>query len=172
MILRPALLGGEALLLGWRLDRRRHAAGWDSGEGAARRGGRWNSRGRPAVYASLDAATAILEVAVHKGFPVLDSDPHVMTSFILSDPEGVHVVEPAEVPNPNWLVPGVPSAGQQGFGDGLLSRHGVFAVPSVVSRQSWNIVFDPRRTARRIVLRGQEAFALDPRLAPPGGGGA
>lgn len=167
MIPRPALLGGEALLLGWRLDRARHAAAWASGEGAVRRGGRWNSRGVRAVYASLDAATAILEVAVHKGFAVLDTDPHVMTCFALPEPGAVHVVEPAEVPNPNWLTPGPPSAGQQAFGDSLLARHGMVALPSAVSRNSWNLLIAPERAAGGFALRGQERFALDPRLSPP-----
>jgi RES domain-containing protein len=166
VILRPALLGGEGILVGWRLDRRRHAAEWASGEGAARAGGRWNSRGVRCVYASLDASAAILDVAVHKSVRVLDSDPHVMTFFLLPDPASVHVVEPDDVPNPNWLVPCVPSGEQQRFGDALLARHGIVALPSVVSRYGWNLLLDPVRAAGRFALRRQEAFALDPRLSP------
>ncbi|WP_196796267.1 RES domain-containing protein [Acidiphilium cryptum] len=52
-----------------------YAASWDNGEGAHLGGGRWNSRGVRAVYYSLDPATAILEVAVHKGFGILDTPP-------------------------------------------------------------------------------------------------
>lgn len=162
----PGLGGGE--LLAWRLDRARHAASWDSGEGAARLGGRWNARGVHAVYCSLDAATAILEVAVHKGFRVLDTEPHVLTVLLLADPGAVHVVRPDGVPNPNWLRPGLPSAGQQEFGSAMLARHGMLAIPSVVSTHSWNLVFDARRTAGLYALRAQERFALDPRLHPPG----
>ena len=86
----------------------KRAAGWDSGEGAYRFGGRWNSRGVRAVYGSLDPATAILEVAVHKGFKTLDTVPHVLTAVTISNPLRIHVVEPAAVPNPNWLIPGDP----------------------------------------------------------------
>ena len=75
MIPLPPLLGGKDLI-GWRIDNNRHAATWDSGEGSFRFGGRWNSRGVRAVYCSLDPATAILEVAVHKGFRVLDTVAH------------------------------------------------------------------------------------------------
>ena len=32
-----------------------------TGSGAALRGGRWNTKDMPAVYASLDAATTVLE---------------------------------------------------------------------------------------------------------------
>jgi RES domain-containing protein len=39
------------------------------------------------------------------------------------------------------------------------------AVPSVVSRHSWNLVFDAGRGGG-YALHGQERFALDPRLHP------
>ena len=55
----PAPLDGSALVA-WRLDQARHAATWDSGEGAHLVGGRWNTRGVRAVYCSIDPATAIL----------------------------------------------------------------------------------------------------------------
>lgn len=161
----PGALGaGE--IIGWRLDQQRFAATWDSGEGAFRFGGRWNSKGVRAVYASLDASTAILEVAVHKGFRVLDTMPHALTAFEISDPAFVHVINTGDVPNPNWLRPGVPSAGQQQFGDSLLRNHLFVAIPSVVSSRSWNVIFDPSRAVGHYELRQQEAFALDTRLHP------
>lgn len=45
------------------------------------------------------------------------------------------------MPNANWLRPGIPSAGQQAFGDALLREHAFVLVPSVVSPNSWNLVF-------------------------------
>lgn len=159
--------GGGAGLVVWRLDQRRHAASWDSGEGAFREGGRWNSKGVHAVYCSLDAATAILEVAVHKGFKVLDTVPHVITAATIVDIEEVHVVKSNAVPNPNWLRPGSPSAGQQAFGDELLRNHRFVAIPSAVSTHSWNLIFDPTKAADFYSLDLQEPFALDTRLHPP-----
>lgn len=162
----PALLGGRELVA-WRLDRDIHAAAWDSGEGAWRVGGRWNSRGIRAVYCSLDPATALVEVAVHKGFDTLDAVPHVLASVEILEPASVHVVEPSTIPNPNWLVPGIPGDAQQKFGDALLARHKFVAIPSAVSRNSWNLLFvmDMARGAYR--LKHQERFALDTRLNPP-----
>lgn len=96
----PPLGPGE--LRFWRLDAGRHAAAWNSGEGAFRVGGRWNSPGLRAVYASLDPATALLEVAVHKGFNLLDTSPHVMTSARITDLSRIHVVQPGDIPNPHW----------------------------------------------------------------------
>ena len=119
----PAPLG-PARLVAWRLDQKPHAETWDSGEGAFRFGGRWNGKGVRAVYASLDPATAILEVAVHKGFRTLDTVPHVLTAFEITAPDLVRVVHPEDVPNRNWLAPGIPSRGQQDFGDRLLAERG------------------------------------------------
>lgn len=158
----PPLGAGEIRF--WRLDHARHAATWSSGEGAFLVGGRWNSRGVRAVYASLDPATAILEVAVHKGFKALDTVPHVLTSARIADPALVRVVPPEEVPNPNWLVPTVHGPGQQAFGDALLASGAFVFVPSTVSRHSWNVVFDVGWAVGRFEDVRQERFALDPRL--------
>lgn len=159
----PPPLGDGGLRI-WRLDRERHAATWASGEGAWLAGGRWNSRGRRVVYAALDPATAILEVAVHKTFRTLDADPHVLTSARLMDLGTAHVVTPGEVPDPGWLLPGNPSASQQAFGDRLIENHRVVILPSVVSRQSWNVLLRVEGVGMAVGHLRQEVFALDPRL--------
>jgi RES domain-containing protein len=162
----PGALGGDTLVA-WRLDHQRFSQTWDSGEGAYLAGGRWNSRGVRAVYCALDPATAIMEVAVHKGFRALDTVPHVLTSMVVSDPDDVHVVRPEDVPNPNWLRPGIASAGQREFGDALLARHPFIVLPSVVSTHSWNLIFVASQAQGRYAVASQEPFGLDPRLHPP-----
>lgn len=161
----PPPLGMGALVF-WRLDQAKFAATWDSGEGSYLAGGRWSSRGTRAVYAALDPATAILEVAVHKTFKTLDTVPHVLTSARIADTGNVHVVNAADVPNPNWLRPGVVSAGQQAFGDALLKAHPFVLLPSVVSTHSWNVIFDPGIAKGLYGSVTQEPFALDTRLHP------
>jgi RES domain-containing protein len=163
----PAALGGGDGLVVWRLDQRTHAATWDSGEGPFLFGGRWNSKGVRAVYCSIDPATAILEVAVHKGFRTLDTVPFVLTAARIPDIAAIHVVKPDDVPNANWLRPGISSAGQLAFGDNLLRNHRFVAIPSVVSIHSWNLIFDPLKTAGFYSRESQEPFALDTRLHPP-----
>ncbi|MCP1838250.1 RES domain-containing protein [Bradyrhizobium sp. USDA 4538] len=133
---------GGGKLIAWRLDPARYASTWDSGEGAFLAGGRWNSIGVRVVYCSLDPATAILEVAVHKGFKTLDTAPHVLTAHHVIDVSDVHIVRPADVPNANWLLPGIPGAGQQAFGDALLAKH------RAVSNHSWNL--RPDQGERRV----------------------
>jgi len=161
----PAALGGAELVI-WRLDQAIFAGAWDSGEGAFRFGGRWNSRGVRAVYGAIDPSTAILEVAVHKGFEALDTVAHVLTAAVISDTASVHVVNPDDIPNPNWLRPGIPSAGQQAFGDALLVRRRFVIIPSAVSTHSWNLIFTPSAAVGRYAPRAQERFALDTRLNP------
>jgi RES domain-containing protein len=151
----------------WRLDSERHAPSWQSGTGAERAGGRWNPKGMPTVYASLDAATAILEVAVHKGFEALDAQPYVLTQVKVLAPSRIHVIKPQHIANPNWLVPGTPSRSQQQFGGALLDEHPFVLVPSAVSRHSWNLLMNPALAEGLFEPVMQETFALDGRLSRP-----
>ncbi|HXQ68118.1 MAG: RES family NAD+ phosphorylase [Alphaproteobacteria bacterium] len=161
----PGALGGNELVA-WRLDQATLAGSWDSGEGAYGAGGRWNGKGVRAVYCSIDPATAVLEVAVHTGFKALDTVPHVLTSMTIAERSSVYVVEPTSVPNPNWLRPGIPSAGQQAFGTALLAWHKFIVIPSAVSTHSWNLIFVRTSAAGAYAVKSQEPFALDPRLHP------
>ena len=160
---------GPGGLVGWRLDAAVFWNTWDSGEGAYRFGGRWNRKGKRIVYAALDPATAILEVAVHKGFTVLDTVQHVLTSFHVEEPADVHVVQPSDVPNPNWLRPGLPSAGQQAFGDDLLAKHKLVLIPSAVSAHSWNLLLAVPGAGGVYSLSAQEQFGRDTRRRPARG---
>ncbi len=157
---------GTGDVLAWRLDQESFKATWDSGEGAFLYGGRWNTKGVRAVYCAIDPATAILEVAVHKTFRVLDTVAHVLTALKILDPSTIFVVEPDAVPNPNWLRPGIPSAGQQEFGDLLLAAHPFVLIPSAVSTYSWNLLFDATKAKGAYRQERQERFALDTRLHP------
>ncbi|EKT4528299.1 RES domain-containing protein [Pseudomonas putida] len=151
----------------WRLDSKRYASTWDLGIGAEKGGGRWNPKGLATVYASLDASTAILEVAVHKGFGSLDALPYVLTQVRITDPSKIHVLDTTAIANANWLLPGTPSRSQQHYGEELLSKHPFVVLPSSVSRHSWNLVMNPAlaRGLYEVVL--QEPFSLDGRLNPP-----
>ena len=57
----------------------------------------------------------------------------MLTSARIADASRVHVIDAADVPNPNWLRPGAVGAGQQAFGDAMLKVHAVVLIPSVVS---------------------------------------
>lgn len=162
----PPPLGPGGIRI-WRIDQERHYRSWQTGEGAFRVGGRWNRPGVRAVYASLDPATACLEVAVHKGFEVLDAAPHYLTSARITDPSRIRVVWPKDIPNPNWITPASPSRNQQSYGTTLLREHGCVVIPSAVSRYSWNLIFDADLSADLLGDVAQDRFALDPRLQAP-----
>jgi RES domain-containing protein len=91
----------------------------------------------------------------------------VLTAIGITDVASVFVVQPETVPNPNWLRPGIPSGGQQAFGDSLLAKHKFIVIPSVVSTASWNLIFVAALAAGAYRVKSQEAFALDTRLHPP-----
>jgi RES domain-containing protein len=163
----PAALDASARLVGWRIDAAAFAPSWDSGIGAERYGGRWNPKGFKAVYCSLDPATCLVESAVHRGFKVLDTQAHTLTSFEVLDPRQARVVMPDEVPNPAWLHGGIPSSGQQGWGADMLAAHGFVLFPSAVSKRSWNLVFEPDVAKGKYRRRSQERLVVDTRLNQP-----
>lgn len=160
----PASLGGTGELTGWTLQDARFAATWNTGIGAATCGGRWNSIGKHVIYAALDPATAILEVAVHKGFKVLNTVAHNLYSFSIADTRQVRVVQPSEVPNPHWLHPIPTNQDQQEFGDDLIDAHAFVILPSAVSRHSWNLLVNVPTALPLMTNIQSERFALDPRL--------
>lgn len=57
------------------------------------------------------------------------------------------------------------SGEEQVYGDGLMNDHTFVVIPSVVSRHSWNLIFDADRARGKYTLIKQERVALDPRLA-------
>ena len=69
-----------------------------------------------------------------------------------------------------WLRPVSPGKGQQAFGRDLLEQHPFVLIPSAVSDESWNLLFNPLRAAGLYQRDLQKPFALDTRLNPPRGG--
>lgn len=165
----PPALGGKASrneLLVWRLETATHAAGWDQGEGAFQVGGRWSPAGRRVIYCALDPSTAILEVAVHKGFKALDTIAHKLLTIGISRASKSQVLDLSTVPDKAWLRPGAVSADQQAFGARLLDQHPIAVLPSVVSTHSWNLLIDAAGAKGMFALAASADFSLDPRLHP------
>jgi RES domain-containing protein len=119
----PAPLDATSPLVAWRIDSEKYTTEWDSGVGAEAFGGRWNPKGAKAVYCSIDPSTCLVESAVHRGFNVLDTRPHVLTSVEIAHVTNIRVVMPQEIPNPAWLSGGIPSWNRQDCGARLLGQH-------------------------------------------------
>jgi RES domain-containing protein len=106
----------------------------------------------------------LLEVAVHKGFKVLNIVAPNLYSFTITDPAQVRVVQPGGVPNPHWLHPIPPNKDQQEFGDQLIKAHPYVLLPGAVSGHSWNLLVNVTVALPLMAVIQSDRFALDPRL--------
>ena len=148
--------------LAWRIVKERHAGSAFSGEGAARSGGRWNSRGVRLVYASSSRALAALENLVHLNPPVLFRYVAIPIDF-----NGIAIerLPIAELP-PDWRDHPAPDAVRQ-VGDAWIrsGRTAVLEVPSAIVPGEWNCLLNPvHADFTRIRTGPSEEFSFDPRL--------
>lgn len=133
------------------------------GEGARLAGGRWNSRGRAAVYASSRLSLAALELLVHTDVPLVPPD---LVAFEIEIPDTLEVesVALADLPK-DWRQPGHPSC--RSIGDTWLAeeRTPVLRVPSAVVPEESNYIINPQhRGAKAIHVSGRRRFTFDSRL--------
>lgn len=132
-----------------------------SGHGARVRGGRWNSPGRPVIYASTSYACALLEILVHAGTADI---PAEHKAVVITIPEMlIEQVQAADVAG--WDSPDlVPS---RAYGNEWLTslRTAVLLVPSLVSRHDRNVVINPNHhDAVSISASDPETVVWDKRL--------
>lgn len=136
-----------------------------SGEGARLRGGRWNMKGSPAIYAAVSFSTGVLEVMVHANIGRVPRGVHFITIDIPDD-VAVETVMPAAVPE--WDAH--PAQASVVFGERWLRGKTalVLLVPSVVTGGlDQNALINPLHGDFARVAVGQEApVRLDPRLFP------
>ena len=145
----------------WRLARLAHVK--LDGEGARLAGGRWNSRGYPAVYTSSRLSLAALELLVHTDVPLVPPDL-VACEIDIPDTLDTEAVELADLPR-DWRLPGHPSC--RAIGDRWLDggRTAVLRVPSAVVPEEWNYIINPaHRAAKTIEIVQRRKFAFDLRL--------
>ena len=129
----------------WRVVNANNAASALTGDGARRFGGRWNSTGRPAIYAADSLAYAMIEILVH-------IDPAIpMSTFValeLDLPEDSIVDFQRGSFPPSW-----PSRATlhvtQALGDAWLRNSGAFAlrVSGAVVALEHNYVINPGHPA-------------------------
>jgi len=146
----------------WRIVKAKHAATAFSGDGAAKTGGRWNSRGVPVVYASSTKSLAALETLVHLNPPV----PFNYVAFRLQfDDTLIENIPLTRLPA-DWRVePPPPST--KAIGDAWLRevRSAVLALPSVIVPGELNYLLNPAHPAfKKISIGKPERFVFDPRL--------
>lgn len=149
----------------WRIDKTRWAATSFSGEGARLYGGRWNSPGRPVVYAAEHPALAAMEILVHAVPDQLLATAYCLIEATFDD---VLVDElPAKDLPPDWADDPAPDSTRR-LGDAWLAAPGsrpVLRVPSAVVRTTNNYLLNPLHPRFGEVRIGTpQPFRFDPRL--------
>ena len=146
----------------WRIVKEKHAAAAFSGDGAAKFGGRWNSRGIPVVYTSGTKSLAALEILVHLNPPMFFR----YVAFRLEFTESL--VETLAVKNlpTDWRdEPPPPSTQAMGDAWARSARTAVLALPSVIISGEPNYLLNPAHPDfRRITIGKPEQFTFDSRL--------
>jgi len=146
----------------WRLTRASFRA--LDGEGARLAGGRWNSEGRPVVYASSTLALAALEYLVHVD-PADVPDDLVAMGIELPTGSSTARVTLDNLPKDWNRVLDHPAC--QGTGDEWADAGRTLAlrVPSALVPEEENVLLNPRHAeAEKLKTVRQRSFAFDPRL--------
>ena len=149
----------------FRIVKEQHADSAFSGEGAARFGGRWNSRGVRVVYASQSLSLAALETLVHLSPPVSFKYVAFRLEF---DDELIERISLTTLPSDWRIEPPPPSTRTIGDEWVRSARSAVLGLPSTLIPAERNFLINPaHRDFRRVSVDKAEPFAFDPRVLRP-----
>jgi RES domain-containing protein len=145
----------------WRLIKERHVDTAFNGEGAAKSGGRWNSKGVPVVYASGTKSLATLEVLVHLNPPISFKFTIIPVKFDVSLIEEMGI---QGLPV-GWRMEPPPASAQR-VGDEWIksARSAVLAIPSAITFETNYLLNPAHPDFKRIKIGTPEPFEIDPRL--------
>ncbi|MCF2517369.1 RES family NAD+ phosphorylase [Dyadobacter sp. CY351] len=130
-----------------------------TGIGAFHHGGRWNSPGRPMLYASSHRSLAMLEVLVHASRSTPPPDYVVAVLFVPDDIKSLaaYTIEDWKQ-DPQWSK----SVGDDWLED---SKSLLLRVPSVVVNSEYNYLINPSHpAASEVKVIHIEPFEFDKRL--------
>jgi RES domain-containing protein len=145
----------------WRIVKEKHAATAFTGEGAAKTGGRWNSRGVAVVYTSATKSLATLESLVHLNPPFRFKYVAIPLKF----DEALVEYFPAKLLPADWRIEPTPPSTKT-IGDAWVkaARSAVLALPSVITGDI-NFLLNPAHPDfKKIIIGKPEPFVFDPRL--------
>ena len=147
----------------WRVVKRNHAATAFDGKAAQRFGGRWNSPGRRAVYASATKALAVLELLVH--VDVGRTLPRLVAFTFEVDEKLLDRLRGTQLPR-YWRSRRGLAATQRIGDEWLASGRGLaLVVPSAIVPEESNYLLNPAQPAfGRINVGRAVPFLLDPRF--------
>lgn len=154
------------MIRAWRIVNARNAAAAFSGDGSRRSGGRWNSRGRRAVYLADSLALATLEVMVH-GVPYETLKNYVGILAVIPE-KIVQEVDEKSLPK-NWRDE-IPPPELRELGDRWLNQQesAALKIPSAVIPVEFNYILNPRhKDLGRIEISEPLILTFDRRLVNP-----
>ena len=146
---------------GWRSVKEKHATTAFTGEGAAKTGGRWNSRGVFLVYTSATKSLAILESLVHLNPPVLFK----YVAFPVRFDDALLEIFPVRNLPADWRTEPPPPT-TKAIGDDWVkaARSAVLALPSVITGDTNYLLNPTHPDFKKITIGKPEPFVFDPRL--------
>jgi RES domain-containing protein len=134
------------------------------GKGALLYGGRWNSPGRPVVYASATLSLAALEYLIHVEPEDAPADLIALTIEVPDD-SPMESVEASALPS-GWEKVAEPPPCKD-IGDRWVSSGAslLLRVPAAPVPEEMNLLLNPEhRDARRVRIVADRPFFFDPRL--------
>jgi RES domain-containing protein len=135
-----------------------------SGSGARLVGGRWNSKGMPALYTSGSRALAVLEVLVHIPAAMVPKD-YVVVS--ISIPDTMEVEEIAWIKIKTEIEKNGIHANFSKLGNEWIKKikTPVLKVPSVIVKDEFNYIINPLHPeSAAIKIMERKPFTFDARL--------
>ncbi len=135
-----------------------------SGTGARLNGGRWNSRGKNALYTAQNISLAILEVAVHLDLDLIPND-YCLIEIDIPDKVSIKTISKTKL-SPDWdSIPHSDST--QLIGDTFLdqNKYLVLKTPSAIVSQEFNLIINPQHPEfRKVKIKSVTPFNFDDRL--------
>ncbi len=132
-----------------------------NGEGAAKFGGRWNSKGRPVTYTSFSISLSLVELLVHSaGYNEILANR--LTLIEVPDKHSTEILSGRL--KPNWQLD---ESYSKYIGDEFLSSgsHLLLKVPSAIIPEESNILINPRhKDFSKVKISAIKKFHFDTRL--------
>lgn len=136
-----------------------------SGNGSRLFGGRWNSEGQFAVYASANRSLALLETLAHVQAKFFRNKKYILVTVLIPGKPPIEILREKDLPN-NWNALDISHITQR-IGDHFLEeqKNLILRVPSVLMPEEHNYVINPLHPAmKNVKIAHQRQIEFNDRL--------
>jgi len=145
----------------WRVTRRVYCANPLTGEGAARAGNRWNSKGVRVAYTSTSRSLAVLEMLVHVTRETVPTDVVLVPVEVPDE----FITDMEDIPDGWNEYPWPDTASEAGDRWVREGSSAALLVPSAVLKREENLLINPAHPDfAKVRVHAPEENALDRRL--------